>query len=43
MFNRQAEVCGVIDIDSTDTDVFDAVDGLYLEQLARIVAESLYG
>ena len=43
MFNRQAEVCGVLDIDSTDTDAFDAVDGLYLEQLARIVAESLYG
>ena len=38
-----SEVCGVIDIDSTDTDAFDAVDGLYLEQLARIVAESLYG
>ena len=41
IFDKRGEVYGVIDIDSTEVGTFDAVDRQYLEELARLVAESL--
>ena len=41
IFDKRGAVYGVIDIDSTEVGTFDAVDRQYLEELARLVAESL--
>jgi len=42
LFDGKDQVCGVLDIDSTELSDFDDTDREYLEQVARIVARQLY-
>ena len=42
IFGGDGDVKGVIDIDSTELDTFDATDTLYLEKIAKILAKQLH-
>ena len=41
MFNHMGDVIGVLDIDSTDLNTFDDIDATNLEQLCKIVVDTL--
>ena len=38
---RNSRVIAVLDIDSAEYNTFDSIDGQYLEQIARLVAEQI--
>ncbi len=42
IFNSRKEVVGVLDIDSTETSTFDDTDRRQLEQVCRLITDTLY-
>lgn len=43
IFNCRKQVVGVLDIDSTETNTFDDTDRRQLEQVCRLITDTLYG
>ena len=42
IYNKESEVVGVLDIDSTELGTFDDIDQKYLEQAMRLVENAIY-
>lgn len=42
IYNKESEVVGVLDIDSTELGTFDDIDRQYLEQLCQLLTQNLY-
>ena len=42
IYNKESEVVGVLDIDSTELGTFDDIDRQYLEQLSQLLTRNLY-
>lgn len=42
IYNKNGQVCAVLDIDSEHLATFDEVDKLYLEEVCRLIERSIY-